>query len=175
MNEVKQNIVFLKQAKDKADDKARAEALEEAENKVIKCKYNNRGYCKFKLKCKFEHSKDVCNDYLKGEKCTKRYCKERHPKVCKWWQGGGCKREDCEYLHVTLVSDDGKKYNAHEDLSCFSCNNNYNDRTCVVEHMVKHTRVYLCLNCDGWIKNKENIKNPGWSLCDNFGQLRQDI
>ena len=79
------------------------------------------------------------------------------------------------FADVTLVSDDRKTNNAHEDLSCFSCKNNYNDRTCVVEHVVEHMRVYLCLNCDGWIQEKQNIMNPGWSLYDNFGQLRRDI
>ena len=128
MDKVKQNIVFLKKAQDEAHEKACADALKEAENKVKQCRYNNKGYCKYKLKCKFEHSKEVCQYYLKGEKCTKKSCKQRHPKVCKWWQGGGCKRQNCDYLHVTLASDDGKKTYADEDLSCFTCKNNYNDR-----------------------------------------------
>lgn len=175
MNKIQQNIVSLKQAQDEANEKSCAEAMKDAENIVKQCRYNNKGYCKYKLKCKFEHSKEVCQNYLKGEKCTEKSCKQRHPKVCKWWQGGGCKIQDCDYLHVTLVSDDRKTNNAHEDLSCFSCKNNYNDRTCVVEHVVEHMRVYLCLNCDGWIQEKQNIMNPGWSLYDNFGQLRRDI
>ena len=35
--------------------------------KAKRCKYFNAGYCKYKEKCKFTHTKEMCNVYLDGE------------------------------------------------------------------------------------------------------------
>ena len=143
--------------------------------KEKKCKYFNKGYCKFKIKCKFAHSEEICKTYLEGRKCEEAACKDRHPKVCKWWLKGGCKREDCAYLHVTLVHDDGEQTKAHKYYPCYSCKNCFDDRTCVMQYMVQNGTIFLCLNCDGWIQEKDRIMTPGWSLLDQNGDLRRDI
>ena len=53
--------------------------------KTQKCRYYNRGYCKYTEKCRFIHPKNsICGEYLKNQKCDKEECCERHPKTCKW-------------------------------------------------------------------------------------------
>ena len=117
-----------------------------------------------KMRCKFKHFKEICQNYRTGKKCTNKQCENRHPKTCKWWKRGNCRQKECDFLHDTLAC-------GYVDLTCISCKNNYIDETCVVGN----TCVFLCLNCDGWIQRKEHILNPGWSLYDNWGQLRSDI
>ena len=100
----------------------------------------------------------------------------RHPKPCKWDQGrGGCRRQDCDYLHVTLARDDEHQSRAHKNYPCAGCKNCYDDITCVVEHTVKNKVFFLCLNCEDWIRRKDMIINPGRSLYDQNGDLRRDV
>lgn len=162
------------------NDKSKADSSEIDDNKVEKkskkCKYFNGGHCKYKSECKFSHPKDTCKLYLEGRKCDQKVCNQRHPKVCKWSQGSsGCKRHDCDYLHVTLACDDGHQIQAHKSYPCLGCKNCYEDKTCVVQNIVANTPFYLCLNCDEWIKHKDKIMTPGWSLFNQNGDLRRDV
>ena len=158
---------------DKADCNA---DKEQVETKEKTCRYFNRGHCKYKQKCKFFHSKEICQTYLEGGKCDAKICKSRHPKVCKWWQGSnGCGRNNCDFLHVTLVSDDDQNRGSQENYPCSGCKNYYDDRNCVVEHTIKHTKLFLCLNCNSWIQRKEEILNVGWSMFNEFGDLKRDV
>ena len=125
--------------------------------KSKKCKYFNRGYCKYKFKCKFVHPGEICTIYLEGKRCDDKNCEDRHPKVCKWWLQGGCRGRNCDYLHVTSVHDDDKKNEAHKNFPCYGCKNCYDDRTCVVQHVVQNTTIFLCINCDSWITRKDKI------------------
>ena len=143
---------------------------------IKKCRYFNRGHCKFKLECRFSHPKEICAKILEVRKCEQHLCKMRHPKPCKWDQGrGGCRRQDCDYLHVTLACDDDHQSRAHKNYPCAGCKNCYDDITCVVEHTVKNTVFLLCLNCEDWIRRKDMVINPGWSLFDHNGDLRTDV
>ena len=143
---------------------------------IKKCKYFDRGHCKFKLECKFSHPTETCKTYLEGQKCERNVCKMRHPKECKWYQGRtGCKRQGCDYLHVTLARGDGQQVRAHKTYPCAGCKNYFEDVTCVVQHTVKNTDFFLCLNCEDWIQDKEMIINPGWCLFDRNGDLRRDV
>ena len=62
---------------------------------VRKCRYYNRGYCKFKENCHYLHSSSVCDTFLKDGICRKTDCKERHPKDCRYWTRNveRCKRK----------------------------------------------------------------------------------
>ena len=144
-------------------------------NETKKCRYFNRGHCRYKDKCKFLHTKEICKSHLEGGKCSESSCMRRHPKVCKWWQRGECRRTDCNYLHVTLVCGDGQKNHEHENFPCFGCRNVFEDKSCVVQHNIENTILFLCLNCNGWIQHKEIIIHPGWSLFDMNGELRRDV
>ena len=169
-------ILKIKSDEAKADsDKHKDAKLKDTEKR---CRYYNGGHCKYKLKCKFVHAKEICKKVLDGKKCYEKACIGRHPKICKWWQGqSGCKREDCDYLHidVTLACDDVNTNNAHKVYPCSGCQNYYEDQTCVVKHVVKNTQIFLCLNCDDWIQEKDKILNPGWTMFDLNGYLRRDV
>ena len=151
------------------------EDMKEGEKRVKRCRYNNRGHCKYKTECKYIHYREVCKTYLDGRKCDQNACKKRHPKVCKWLAGkDGCRRNDCDYLHVTLASDDGQK-EAHKCFPCAGCKSNFGDAWCVVQHIANGRTFSLCLNCDDWIVKKDMVINPGWTLFDQNGDLRADV
>ena len=68
---------------------------------IRKCRYYDRGHCKHKSGCRYFHRKDSCRRYLGGEKCARKSCRDRHPKVCKLWSKSksGFKRgEECDFL-----------------------------------------------------------------------------
>ena len=137
--------------------------------KSKKCRYFNRGYCKYKTKCRYVHPKKICDQYLASQKCDNVDCQDRHPKLCKWKEGrDGCKRDtECDYLHVNLVNE--RKY------QCVSCKDVWDDGSCMVEHIIQNTGTFFCLNCDEWVRNKSKVLEEGWTLLDGFGQLRMDI
>ena len=76
-----------------------------------KCRYWDRGFCKYRKKCKFEHPVKVCETFQKDGKCIERECEKRHPNSCLYYQGDGCERGIyCAYLHVeTEVKVNAKK------------------------------------------------------------------
>ena len=98
-----------------------------------KCRYYNRGFCKFGRSCKFHHPTVVCDEYLQDGVCTQRRCPKRHPRHCRYWstKPEGCTRnEKCQYLHVasnrfsdrslfTVYEED----NENESDSCDPCDN----------------------------------------------------
>ena len=97
-----------------------------------KCRYYNRGFCKYGEKCKFYHSSDICSDYVEEGICHKSECVERHPKVCRYWTGNsnGCRRDGstCQYLHFVI----GKEANSEDkngtlDMSDEDYNEDVND------------------------------------------------
>ena len=49
----------------------------------------------------------------------------------------------------------------------------FEDKECVVQHVVDNTAFVLCLNCDSWIQYKYKVIAPGWSLFDYNGDRRQ--
>ena len=87
----------------------------------------------------------------------------------------GGKWVQSDYLHDTLARDDVQQNQAHKIYPCAGCKNCYDDATCIVQHVVQNTAFYLCLNCEDWIRNKEMVINPGWSLFDGNGDLRRDV
>ena len=145
-----------------------------------KCRYFDRGFCKYNKKCRFSHPDVICKDYLKTHKCEKKGCPERHPKSCKWDQEkGGCNRgQECLYLHANKNLDNNvenvNNFEA-EKYECVSCRYTWTDRHCVKEHTIRSTTVFFCLNCDDWVKEKSAVYDQGWSLFDQAGYLRLDI
>ena len=75
------------------------------EKRIKRCRYHNRGYCKYKLGCRFTHMAENCDGYLASGKCDTKDCPYRHPKACKWMKISlGCRRgAECEYLHDTIA------------------------------------------------------------------------
>lgn len=134
-----------------------------------KCRYFNRGYCKMS-KCRYIHPEKICNIYLNGEKCESS-CPDRHPKLCKWIKNGGCKRQNCVYLHTQGSFDivTCRKY------KCEGCKTVWENEKHVVEHKIQNMQTFFCLNCEDWIRNKENVFVAGWTLFDDEGYLRNDL
>ena len=105
----------------------------------------------------------ICAEHLTKKKCESDNCLGRHPKNCKWDESRfGCKRADCLYLHKTKETS----------YQCAGCKDIWVDENCVVQHYVKNRRTYFCLNCDDWIKDKNNVFEQGWALLDEEGYLR---
>ena len=80
----------------------------EQESEKKRCKWWNRGYCKFKQSCPYLHPKAICIE----EQCSNKECEKRHPNICKNWQKGSCKFTNCEFKHPTVVNqinDDSEK------------------------------------------------------------------
>jgi hypothetical protein len=78
----------------------------------------------------------------------------------------GAKESQCNYLHVTLANDD---VSDSLDYKCISCQSTWEDRDCVVEHIINDTRTFFCLNCDDWVSKKDEDLNQGWTLLDGNG------
>ena len=106
------------------------------------CKYFNRRFCKYKFMCRFVHPNKICIIYLKNQTCNEKSCSDRHPKLCKWTKSsGGCKREDCDYLHSfgEETFKDTPNMDAPKDCKCEGCKYTWEDKSCVVEHFVEVT------------------------------------
>ena len=151
----------------------------EKRRKERKCKYFNCGYCKYKDKCKFSHPSKVCENYLEG-KCDGKECPDRHPKKCKWFSSkSGCYRnKDCDFWHGTLAHESQMQNQIQEErenYKCVSCKHTWKEQQFVVAHMVNHTKVYFCLNCDDWVRDKSKVLDPGWSLLDLDGNLNHFV
>ena len=142
--------------------------------KTKKCRYFNRGYCKYKSGCRYSHPKEVCKEHLASQNCENVNCLDRHPKVCKWMESkNGCNRgTTCDYLHATFVE---KNENEIQSYRCMSCKDTWGERSCVVEHFIQGARTYFCLNCEDWVKNKSRVIEEGWSLLDGAGLLKMDL
>ena len=102
-----------------------------------KCRYYNRGHCKFKEKCNYFHSSSVCDTFLKDGICQEKGCNERHPKDCRYWTRNieGCNRkENCDYLH-----NNSKKLSdtlATSYYECNKCDYKTTDRDSFNQHIV---------------------------------------
>ena len=137
-----------------------------------RCRYFNRGFCKYKTKCRFVHPKHICKEHASNKKCENLECQDRHPKTCKWMASQvGCQRIDCVYLHDTPVLSEIKVPN----FKCVSCMDTWTDEKCVVKHTVKNHTVYFCLNCDEWVQIKENVFDHGWTLLGEDGFPRTGL
>ena len=73
------------------------------EKTKIKCRYFNRGFCKYGTECNFYHPEVSCEEYLREGVCLQQRCMKRHQRHCRYWTGKneGCRRDEmCQYLHV---------------------------------------------------------------------------
>ena len=67
----------------------------------------------------------------------------------------------CNFLHLNLApnnvnsTDDNKEET--KEYKCVSCESNWTDKTCVVEHVIQNHTLYFCLNCEDWVKHKSKV------------------
>ena len=153
---------------------AQDEASGKAEKvKKIKCRYFNKGFCKYRKKCRYLHPKNICSDYVTNAKCLQTTCEDRHPEMCKFWGGTSkCKRnESCDFLHATFENSD----NGEVEYRCIGCTNSWNDKNCVFEHIINGRQTFFCLNCEVWVKFKTRVYEADWTIYDESGYLKGDV
>ena len=101
------------------------EKLKELEVKETRrCKWWNRGFCRDRKGCSFNHPKEDCPDHIR-DKCINKGCiNRRHRKQCRYVDTEeGCHRGlNCEYLHpakevVNEVSE-VKEKETHTKVEC---------------------------------------------------------
>ena len=77
----------------------------DVQNKELKCRYFNQGYCRNQSWCTFSHPENICETFLLEGNCVVPYCPSRHPRICKYWSRGHCYRgEQCAFSHRQLVN-----------------------------------------------------------------------
>ena len=59
----------MEREKTKGAKDAEVEEVREVElkNGIKKCRYFNKGYCKYTVKCRYLHPKEVCKNHLEGK------------------------------------------------------------------------------------------------------------
>ena len=81
----------------KKDESSRLSLIEESDKK--RCKFWNRGYCKFKQNCPFLHPQAICIE----EQCSNKNCEKRHPNICKNWQKELANSQIYASLHILVL------------------------------------------------------------------------
>ena len=140
-----------------------------------KCRYFNRGFCKYGDKCNYYHASVTCQEYIEKGICTKTLCSERHPKTCKHWARDpqGCRRhESCQYLHK-----DSEKCKGNDVIDVSGEHENSDDRTSdTIEGQIgqdhddtngtEESDVCDVCNWDFWNKNhQESHIQEGMTRC----------
>ena len=120
-----------------------------------KCRYFNRGYCKYRERCRFYHSPNICKVYLEKGICRKNSCSDRHPRKCKYKEN--CPRyEQCQYLHVESEKVDEIDDVAGGEIPCDDCpydQENGHEMRMNIERTHEERRPY---NCDVRDSDKDN-------------------
>ena len=64
---------------------------------ATKCWFQNSGFCKFQVNCKFKHVEGVCQE----TNCRNKSCSRRHPRKCRYFFLRNYCRfgQDCRYDH----------------------------------------------------------------------------
>ena len=69
---------------------------------LIHCYHNNRGYCSFRDKCRYQHFSDICDKNI----CREKECRKRHPVICRYKDE--CKffkTKNCAFKHQNTKRD----------------------------------------------------------------------
>ena len=67
------------------------------------CFYNNRGYCRFRETCRYQHFHDICLTTF----CKDPRCENRHPVYCKY-------KEHCKFHKKGICAFKHSKDNTEE-------------------------------------------------------------
>ena len=138
-----------------------------------KCKYYNGGHCKHKLKCKYSHPQENCKKKVRN--VIKMHVETDILKYANGIQRVGVGEKTATTYMLLLLAMMNNKKRAHKSYPCAGCKSCFTDVACAMQYFVGNTGFFLCLNCADWIKYKENIITPGWTLFDSNGDLRRDV
>ena len=87
-------------------EKLKKSSISETKDEEVKqCIFDRTGFCREKDQCMFLHTDEVCEIFLGNQICWKKKCIKRHPKVCRYFKRGVCRRDGCRYLHYDVVQD----------------------------------------------------------------------
>ena len=102
-------------------------------------------------------------------RCLDQNCP--HPKQRKFWQNNknSCKSNlTCDFFHVTMARENVKNEALKAKYKCVSCKNVWEDRNCLVKHVIHGHETFFCLNCEDWVQFKTDVYNPNWTLFDDI-------
>ena len=113
---------------------------------------------------------------VKG-RCDVENCPHRHPQICRSWKSTNyCEINiNCDFLHVTMANGDDGYQISTPKFKCASCKNVWEERSCIVTHIIQGHETFFCLNCEDWVKFKTNVFDQNWTLYDEAGNLKRDI
>ena len=123
----------------------------------IACRYFNRGFCKMKRCCSFQHKSDeICEVHLQGIKCENKSCERRHPKSCRYFKKGKCWRnETCVYLHnIQEIRKEQTVHNVCEEIISDGFDDVEENKECTICKTVEKTKECdkcgkdFCFNCE---------------------------
>ena len=83
------------------------------------CKYWNRGYCRNRERCRYDHPEEDCDVFMLNKDCRIQSFHLRHRRTCKYWKTEeGCFRGNfCQYLHLATDKYEPKKPQAEPNVS----------------------------------------------------------
>ena len=85
---------FIKLSTEISVFRLKAEVFEkERHTKKQTCKHWNKGFCKRRENCDYEHIQEDCETHQSFEQCQNKDCKKRHRTTCKDWLREGCRRK----------------------------------------------------------------------------------
>ena len=59
----------------------------------FQCYHNNRGYCSFRDRCRYQHFQETCSKTV----CRDKECKKRHPVNCRY-------KDDCKFYKMNMCA-----------------------------------------------------------------------
>ena len=128
------------------------------EKNIKKCYYFNKGYCKFKNKCKYYHPTCDCQNKCENRKT----CTKRHRRLCKYNDKCYFKQSNiCEFLHidVTLAAADNKQNEAHKVILAVPNTNTLKEKKSLKEiELLKHKIYEQTIDCQNLEIEKETLK-----------------
>ena len=153
--------------------------VEEKDNEKLKemfnvrCKWWNRGFCKEREKCSYDHPDDDCPDHLQDGGCSNKKCRLRHRKDCRYFgTSQGCHRgEQCQYFHKILSMDnsevkaDSDKGNITESQNNLNSENKETEKkaeTCLCKKSFDESQVHVMENKIVCLLKRANCTEEEW-------------
>ena len=172
------------------DKGERTRSGDETEN-IKKCRYFNRGYCKFGEKCMYYHASEICQVYAEEGTCLKHRCIKRHPKKCRYWSKHpeGCRfGERCKYLHVTVekytVDDEDEDFTGNCDDCEVNLGHDQENASLKTHRMASHLssvglggRITSCDQCEDSCRCENNhrghinAKDKNWEITEEVARI----
>ena len=57
-----------------------------SDNEIKQYIFDRTGFGKEQDNCKYFHAEEICTEYIETKRCTRKECRKRHPKSCRYYQ-----------------------------------------------------------------------------------------